>query len=361
MRTEGLAMLSAVMEDFSRLPGLEVCGIVDESREFGIGSQKSGIRSQGSGTELTSDSCFLTSSGQFHSAGKQFRRIRPPEEEAVFRQLAGQADYTLVIAPEFDDILARRCRWVEEVHGRLLGPSSAAARLTGDKLALGQRLQDYRIPTPHFEVFAAGKFRPSFPFPVVCKPRFGAGSLATFLVRDAKELARCQDQLQAEGWQGEMLVQPFVPGQATSVAFLISPRQRLTLLPAAQNLSADGRFRYLGGTLPLRPELAKRAVCLASGAIEAVPGLRGYVGVDLVLGGNEDGSGDGLIEINPRLTASYIGLRALCKANLAEAMLRLAAGEIMPALNWRPGVVHFQPDGTILGIADSGSGLGFQS
>ena len=32
-------------------------------------------------------------------------------------------------------------------------------------------------------------------------------------------------------------------------------------------------------------------------------------------------SGDRVIEINPRLTTSYVGLRALARFNLAEALL----------------------------------------
>ncbi len=309
-------MLSGLIKDFSRLSGVEICGILDESR-------------------------------QFEPAGKQFRRIKSQEEEAVFRELAGQADFTLVIAPEFKDILATRCRWVEEANGRLLGPSSAAVHLTGDKLAFGWYLHEHHISTPPCEVFAPGNVNPSFPFPLVCKPRFGAGSLATFLVKDADDLAGCREQAHAEGWEGEMLVQPYVPGYAASVAFLIGPSQRLALLPAAQNLSTDGRFHYLGGTIPLPEDLAQRALRLACRAVEAVPGPRGYVGVDLVLGPNDDGSQDSVIEINPRLTTSYIGLRVLAKANLAEAMLRVVGGEIMPPLDWHPDVVHFHADGRI--------------
>ena len=52
-----------------------------------------------------------------------------------------------------------------------------------------------------------------------------------------------------------------------------------------------------------------------------MPGLSGYVGVDVVLG--NDGR-DWAIEINPRLTTSYVGLRALAGFNLAEAMLAVA-------------------------------------
>ena len=102
-----------------------------------------------------------------------------------------------------------------------------------------------------------------------------------------------------------MILQPFVAGQAASVAFLIGSHQVLPLLPAKQQLSEDGRFHYRGGIVPLPQDLADRAVRLARRAVAAVPGLRGYVGVDLVLGDE----GESVIEVNPRLTTSYLGLR----------------------------------------------------
>ena len=86
---------------------------------------------------------------------------------------------------------------------------------------------------------------------------------------------------------------------------------------------------------------------LARAAIECVPGLLGYVGVDLVLGDAEDGCTllNYAIEINPRLTTSYIGLRALADFNIAEMMLRVATGEPAGELKWKPGRVRFGPDG----------------
>ncbi|MFL5341148.1 MAG: hypothetical protein ACJ8F7_13455, partial [Gemmataceae bacterium] len=52
-----------------------------------------------------------------------------------------------------------------------------------------------------------------------------------------------------------------------------------------------------------------------------------------------------VIEINPRLTTSYIGLRELAETNLAEVMLRLAEGREPPPIRWRPGTVEFTSDG----------------
>ena len=58
------------------------------------------------------------------------------------------------------------------------------------------------------------------------------------------------------------------------------------------------------------------------------------------------GEEDQVIEINPRLTTSYIGLRALAETNLAEAMLRVADGDDV-VLRWREGAVEFTADGTL--------------
>ena len=55
--------------------------------------------------------------------------------------------------------------------------------------------------------------------------------------------------------------------------------------------------------------------------------LIGYVGVDLVLGVAGDGGDDAVIEINPRLTTSYLALRRLLRTNLAAAMLAVARGD----------------------------------
>jgi predicted ATP-grasp superfamily ATP-dependent carboligase len=118
------------------------------------------------------------------------------------------------------------------------------------------------------------------------------------------------------------------------------------LAPAFQHLGTDGRFGYRGGELPIPPDLAARATALARAATACVPGLCGYAGVDLVLGAADDGSDDCAIEINPRLTTSYVGLRALADFNIAGAMLKVALGEPVPEPRWRSGRVAFGANGT---------------
>ena len=53
-----------------------------------------------------------------------------PKEQSLFCALAKTADWTLVVAPEFDDLLLTRCRWLEQVGARSLGPTPAAVALT---------------------------------------------------------------------------------------------------------------------------------------------------------------------------------------------------------------------------------------
>src|SRR5439155_18033918 len=118
-------------------------------------------------------------------------------------------------------------------------------------------------------------------------------------------------------------------------------------MPACQQrLSHDGRFTYLGGQLPLSPALDARARRLALSAADALPQPRGYLGIDLVLGEAADGSGDRVIEINPRLTTSYVGLRATAATTLAAAMLAIAAGESAD-LRFGSEPVEFTADGRL--------------
>ena len=66
----------------------------------------------------------------------------------------------------------------------------------------------------------------------------------------------------------------------------------------------------------------------------------------MILGPDEGGSTDFVIEVNPRLTTSYIGLRAMTQQNLAAAMLNLCAG-IPVTLSFPIGPLEFRPDGRI--------------
>lgn len=293
---EGRAMLDAVVADFRRLPGIEVVTIPDETL------------------------CD------------------------AFSTAAARCDWTLVIAPEVDGLLRSRCQAVLDAGGRLLGSQPGAIGLTADKLATAEFWQERGVPHPRTQALDATHIA-SFPPPWVMKPRCGAGSQATFLIRHQDDAMRVWAPAFQECPDEEFIVQQYVRGQAASVSLLIGAKQTLALMPTRQHLSHDSRFRYLGGSLPLPESLANRAARLVLQAVAGIDGLHGYVGVDLILG--DDGL-DFAIEINPRLTTSYIGLRQLCRENIAEVMLKIVQGETVQTLTWaakevRFGIPAFEP------------------
>lgn len=269
------------------------------------------------------------------------------DHEALVLRIAERCDYTIVIAPETSCRLERLCCAVRTSAGQLLCPSQETIRLTSDKLSLASYWRERGVRTP-----ATTDREPTGceAFPVVWKPRDGAGSTATFFIPSALHLPWARGQHHDEGHTSPMILQEFVPGRAASVAFLCGPIGCFPLLPVFQTLSEDGRFHYSGGTLPMPPGLASRATRLACRAVETVPGLIGYVGVDLVLGDALDGSRDFAIEINPRLTTSYIGLRAVADFNVAESLIRIGSGLLPPAFQWRSGRIRFDADGKVVPI-----------
>jgi predicted ATP-grasp superfamily ATP-dependent carboligase len=312
LRAEGWAMLSALLTDFRAVPGVEVTTLLHPS--------------------FAAD-----------CPGMEVVWASEEESETRFRTLAHSAHFTMVVAPESEGILETRARWVEEAGGRLLGPSVEAIRLTSDKLELARHWRCHGIPTPETWLLSAV---PRCSTLLVCKPRDGAGSQATFKVHDSATLSDVPARARSEGYAGEMIVQPWIPGRPASVALIVGTQ--IQCLPAAaQDLSADGRFRYQGGVLPLRPHLTARAQRLAERAAGVVPGLRGYVGIDLILGEPADGSGDFAIELNPRLTTSYVGLRALSRTNLAELMLKAARGEVLQPPGYRDCLIRFSAAGVV--------------
>jgi predicted ATP-grasp superfamily ATP-dependent carboligase len=282
------------------------------------------------------------------------------DEREQYRRLARECDRTFLVAPEFAGILAQRRRWIDDAGGRCIGCTVPAIELCADKLRLAAHLTERGLRTPETVLLGGdpvslGEIRGLTPparldrFPTVVKPRDGAGSQSTYLVENADELRRLD--LSTRGWPAEFIAQPFIAGQAVSMAALVAEGGRqVSLLPmAAQRLSADGRFTYLGGEAPTLRDAARDtapAVAveqLVRRAIAVVPGLEGYVGFDLVLP-TAAPLEPVLIEINPRLTTSYVGYRRLAEDNLAQQML--FPSRCTAAIRWRPGRVTFQPDGT---------------
>src|SRR5665647_250169 len=124
-----------------------------------------------------------------------------------------------------------------------------------------------------------------------------------------------------------VLVQRYVEGTAASVSLLVAGGRSTALSLNGQRVRAGIPFAYDGGVASVSHPRRAEACELAQRAVALVPGLRGYVGVDLVL----DEEICWLIEINPRPTTSYVGLRRVIDLNMAAAIWRACRDGSLPA------------------------------
>jgi predicted ATP-grasp superfamily ATP-dependent carboligase len=262
------------------------------------------------------------------------------EHDVALYELATQADSVLVIAPETDGVLLQTVQRLEAFGANLVSPGSAFIAIAGDKELTANALTAAGVPTPQALRIEPDTALPeAFTYPAVIKPLDGAGSQDTHVV------AHAYDRPPAYAWPRRL--ERYVPGVAASVAVIgVAGSDAIALPPCRQRLSVDGKLSYLGGSTPLAGGLAERATALALRAIAALPPLVGWAGVDLVLGDDPDGSLDVVIEVNPRLTTSYVGLRRVVRGGLVAAMIAAARGE-RPRLEIDPRPLAFDSDGAV--------------
>ncbi len=326
---EGTAMLLAVCQDFSKVAGCEVVTTWDSR----LG-------------EFPLDNVVA------HATSN------PDQELQFFRQLAADCHATMVIAPEFHGLLAERCRIadgrrpslsehssVSRVANTFLGCGPGVIELFSDKLKTARFLQHNQIPTIQTARFDPNDDEPLFSFPMVIKPRHGAGSLQTFLVENSTQFDQIRKTAAGNDWLSA-IQQPYITGQAVSIAALVSDNPRhVEIMPVAeQRFRSDREFNYSGGRIPALVDL--KVKCAIEHMVfkirECSSEMFGYVGFDLIIPNSERRS-PLVVEVNPRLTTSYLGYRALTDCNLAELMLvhDKQRGEI----DWKPGAVVFNTRG----------------
>lgn len=300
-------------------------------------------------------SLFLEGSAMIHAleddlqnlADMECRTFPPTADPAVhhdlWQQLIEWSDGVWAIAPETDGILARLAQSVRTAGRHWLGCSPDAIALTGDKFQLAQHWMSHNVPTPQTELWAGQTITQ----PSILKPRDGAGSEHTQLVTSTNGIP--------DHFPNAMILQRYHPGRAASVTCIVSTEAVIALTPAWQDVQANDDFHYRGGSAPIPAEFAERVIRIAQQAITVVPGLRGYVGVDVILGDDASGKDDVVIEINPRLTTSYVGLRHLYDIPLAQLILSCFPLGVHPMnvgvcqgnlqVTWKPtGVIEILPN-----------------
>lgn len=246
-----------------------------------------------------------------------------PDESALDLYWRGlvTADAAWPTAPETGFALEQLGR-MTLMHDRvLLGTHPDSVRLTGSKSGTAAHLAAAGIPVA--PTFGFSEPLINFPGRWVVKPDDGAGSDDTLVVDDAPAARTLLDQ------KGEAYVaQPWIEGKAMSLSLLCADGQARLLACNLQRIRVmDGRVALTG--LAVNAEAARAPLLsgLASEIAAAIPLLWGHVGVDLVLGE----TGPVVVEINPRLTTSYCGLRRALSHNPAIWVIDLLKSGRLPS------------------------------
>jgi len=232
---------------------------------------------------------------------------------------AERIDAVWPIAPETGGILERISASVIQADKILLASRPEAVSVCASKTATISRLADHGLPVvPTYPMRDRGAFESG---PWVLKPDDGVGCAGTWLCKDGAALLDTWTDL---GRPADYIAQPYVQGEPASLSLLCEEGRTHLLSVNRQRISVhDQRFSLDACEVNALSGHRGSVEVLAQRLGAALPGLWGYVGVDLIL----DGPTATLLEVNPRLTTAYAGLKGALGVNPAQLVLRLAAGD----------------------------------
>ena len=247
--------------------------------------------------------------------------VKTKDLDRSVEQLSAQCDAALVLAP--DELLGDLTEIVEENTVNLGCPPSSV-RLCADKLKCTRILENEGINVPATavsgepNVFSLGDR-------LVLKPRWGCASEDTTLTRYSCATMIPEGFVATRYIEGEHLSASLVVGNDTASQSLLPPILPLTV--NRQNISIGSKIQYNGGTVGVDTGRNQELFRAAQHSAEAL-GCRGYVGVDIVLADKP-----WVIDVNPRLTTSIIGISKVMEEELGELIVKAHSGDLPFSVN----------------------------
>ncbi len=233
--------------------------------------------------------------------------------EKEFQQQLETVDAVWVIAPEFDGILERFCNYAEQANKILLTSPAKAVALTANKLKTFQILKAANIQTVPTEMFDLTlNYNQTKEW--IIKPIDGAGSENTFL------LTAPNDWQKLPFLEKNYIIQPHLNGDKTSLSCLFKNGSAQLVCINLQIFEIQNQQYALKKIDVNYKNDDGRYQKIAEKIAHAFPDLFGYVGIDLI----EDENQCFVLEINPRLTTSFVDIERKVGMNIAELVLNLA-------------------------------------
>ncbi len=266
--------------------------------------------------------------------------------EDVFQQYydlaLNQADAVLPIAPETGYVLSSIQQSILDSNTRLLASNPKASILCSDKYRCYQHLTTHNIATvatvlateKAHRLYSASKA-------YIVKPRDGAGCIDTLVFKQTDALELWLEK-QPESYDN-LIIQPYIEGHHLSLSILCSDSDCMVLAINQQHIKhSKNQLIFCGCTVNGASESQlpfSAASKLAKQVYHAIEGLWGLIGIDLIVTENAIL----VVDINPRLTSSYVGLANSIKQNPAGLLFSMIEHNTLPSstqLQHHPVGVH---------------------
>lgn len=271
------------------------------------------------------DPSWIEGNSMLKAAAEDLRRAGHEIEVVDSIPPKRPADLVLLIAPSIGRTLYSLVKACEDEGLEVIDSPSTAVFLATDKALLSRNLELCGVKTPRTVV---SKFENGLEAieealktyrKVVVKPADGDGCAGLCLVSDIVEARRAINIVKQSSKLPYFLIQEFVDGLNLSVSILACEDLVLPVSINVQNVHIEGpsgSSRYLGSMVPY--EYNERVLDAAVRAVRSLGHVKGFFGVDVVLKMNEPY----IIEVNPRLTTSYLALREVSEDNVLEVLVK---------------------------------------
>jgi predicted ATP-grasp superfamily ATP-dependent carboligase len=274
--------------------------------------------------------------------------FNPQEAKNFLSKIAKINDAVLVVAPETGQILQSLVELVERTDKISLNCESRSTSKVADKTVLYQILRKNHLPIPETASLRVNDdlakiklaIKTNFCYPLIFKPVDGVSCSGLSIVNAEAEVEKAIEKIKTESAEEHFVAQEFVKGETASVSLICAKGKASAISLNQQIIKAvapDNTSSYEGGLVPFDHPLKTEAFTVAEKAIRGIEGLRGYVGIDLILAKDKVF----VVDVNPRLTTSYVGLSRVANFNVAEALVNAILKGELPVNPETNGYVSF--------------------
>jgi hypothetical protein len=239
----------------------------------------------------------------------------------------------VVLGPGFE----HEGNWIREITEskvQLLNNSTHVFTNVSDKVLMAEKLKSLNIPHPYTVPMDLINIPDDWKkeYPVVIKPRCGAGGMKNIPVKDKHDLKLTIDEI--KDYKDQYLLQEYVSGIIASVSVISTGKKAMTVAVNKHLAGVKGLtempFAYCGNITPYLGEY-NEWMCRIAVDLALKMELVGSIGVDFIISDNRQV----VLEVNPRIQGSIDTVELSTGLNIFQAHYNAFNG-ILPEIEEAP-------------------------